>query len=284
MFSFFALTFFEVLKKGAIMSKKGSRIKISKLLILIFTIVLFVFTPGCDKDETEISAVFVCFLDHYSQEARLFSDPLADINQSVLTIEWDTVSHIFLYSEYRHTYLYFLDTLNLKEKETYSVGLTSDVGYCEGTVTFPETTSITYPEDYDTLPFGANITATWDAAQGADYYYVWYRLSPGRDTVIFQTSTSLTLSADLFDTSDAAYYRVEIDVVPFSGAIPEPGEIGNMSGSVNGFLTAKSDFAQAYVDFWVGAPVSTSSEESSYNLKRPIGKDFADAYFKALGF
>ena len=275
------------------MSEKALRIEISKLLLLILIIVLSVFNPGCDKDETDISTVFVCFLKHYSQEARLFSDPLADINQSVLTVEWDTVSHIFLYSEYRHTYLYFLDTLALEEKESYSVELTSDVGYCEGTVTFPEAASITYPEENDTLPLGVNVTSTWDAAEGADYYYVWHRLSPfdstglrGNpllDTVIFQTFNSLTLSADLFDTSDAACYRVEIEVVPFSGAIPEPGEIGNMSGSINGFLTARSDFGEN-VHFWVGEPTHIRSEEPSYNLKRPTGKDFTDAYFKALGF
>jgi hypothetical protein len=266
------------------MSENVLRIEISKLLLLILIIVLSVFTPGCDEDETVIPAVFVCILRQYSQEARLFSAPLADINQSVLTIEWDTVSHIFPYFSYMHAYLYFLDTLVLEEKEPYSVGLTSDVGFCEGTVTFPEATSITYPENYDTLQFGANITSTWSAAEGADYYYVWYRMSPGEDTVIFQTSTSLTLSADLFDPLEDDYYRVEIEVVPFSGAMPVPGEIGNMSGSVNGFLTAKRNFAEAYVDFWVGEPAQIRSEEPSYNLKRPTDKDFADAYFKALGF
>lgn len=275
------------------MSEKVLRIEISKLLLLILIIVLFVFTSGCDKEETEIPAVFVCILNQYSQEARLFSDPLADINQSVVTIEWDTVSHIFPYFVYYHTYLYFLDTLDLEEKESYSVGLTSDIGYCEGTVTFPEATSITYPEENDTLPLGVNVTSTWDAAEGADYYYVWHRLSPfdstglgGNpllDTVIFQTFNSLTLSADLFDTSDAACYRVEIEVVPCSGAIPESGEIGNMSGSVNGFLTARRYFGEN-VHFWVGEPAQIRSGEPSYNLKRPTGKDFADAYFKALGF
>jgi len=262
---------------------------INSFILCISLIFFTIFTTGCEKKGTH--AIFVVDLTNWGQSAKLVSSPIADVYQSDVIIKWDTISHVFPFKELElELNLRFQAYLDLDTLKDYTVELTSDVGYCEGTVTLPEGTSIIEPANNDTLSPEEIVTVTWSTAVGAGWYRVAYYLSTYDSTnsvlywdskTEYLTDTSLTIPAELFDIPDAVYYWVEVTVCPCSGTMPISGEIGNMSGSINGFLVARNISFDPQIEFYVGEPIVGQSQ-SIYTEKSPKENDIINDYFDAL--
>ncbi len=272
------------------MIRRNPRIVMSGIVLVAILIVFSVFTTGCTKEEEALQAIFMCWTSGDWEEAILTSDPIANIAQSDVVIEWDTLSHTFPYKDLYNGIIIFDDTIYVDSLEDFTIELTSDVGDCEGTITLPGATSIIDPDYNDTLPLGGTVTVTWHAAQDADYYGVYYDLdaydSTGSwivwnyDTVRYVTSTSHTIPGGVFDAPDAAYYSVYFEAYPFSGVMPVAGETGNMTGSVNGFLLGEGE--GDWIGFWVGEPLKKATKAIS-TPKQTTEKDRINAYLEALG-
>ena len=271
------------------MAIKKSIFAINGFILCISLIFFAILTTGCEKQGAQ--AIFVVDLTNWGQSAKLVSSPIADVYQSDVIIKWDTLSHIFPYKELElELNLRFQAYLDLDTLKDYTVELISDVGYCEGTVTMPEGISIIEPTNNDTLSPEEIVTVTWSTAGGADWYQVVYFLyaydSAGSvlywdRTAEHLTDTSLTLPAELFDIPDAVYYSVEVTVCPCSGVMPVPGETGNMSGSVNGFLVARNLILDPQIEFYVGEPI-VGQLQNIYLERNSAENDIINDYFDAL--
>ena len=256
-----------------------------KFIFLIFLILFSTFITGCEKNE-EICAIFVAILYEQEQFGVLRSDPIADPTQSEVIMKWDTLSDTSSYWYHYVDGIWFDNILNLDGMVDYTIELTSNVGDCRGTITFPDTTSIIEPMNYDTLPIRDGITISWNVAEGADYYEVKYGVviydSSGvvldfYDTVKYVTLTSLTVPLGI---EDASYYRIHFYLYPSSGSKPIPGERSNMIGSVRGFLTARVQ--RDWILFWVGEPVK-NHKENEHMMKQTTRRELLNKYLEAFG-
>lgn len=214
--------------------------------------------PGCSKKETEteyINAVFMCWISDYYQYGILCSDPIADPDGSVLTITRDTISWTFPDETIYVGYIYFNAAFNLQIATDYTLSLTSDVGDCDGNVAIPASAQITTPAPGSILPIGQNISCSWAASSGANFYWAGYYADAydingyylgyfEEDT--FVSSTTLTIPAVKFNIPNAAYYEVSLFVEPHSGSPPQPGASGNMTGSITGFANAVGEYDYTY--------------------------------------
>jgi len=271
------------------MAIKNPIFLINRFILCISLIFITIFTTGCEKKGAH--AIFVVNLTNWGQSANLVSSPVADVYQSDVVIKWDTLSHVFPYKELElELDLRFQAYLHLDSLKDYTVELISDVGYCEGTVTMPERTSIIEPTNNDTLSPEEFVTVTWSTAGGADWYQVVYFLNAYDSTnsvlywnnkTEYMESTSITIPAELFDIPDAVYYSVEVKVCPCSGTMPVSGEIGNMSGSINGFLVAVNFILDPQIEFYVGEPIVGLSQ-NIYTENSPKENDIINDYFDAL--
>lgn len=233
------------------------KILIGFLCMLCFMLFL---NSGCSKKETEteteyINALFMCWISYYSQSGILCSDPIADPDGSRVTISRDTVSSTFPYETMYVGYIYFGAEFYLEIAEEYTLSMNSNIGDCEGTATIPSPAQIMTPAAGSVLQLGQNISCSWAASSGADFYWVGYYVDAyningyylgyfEEDT--FVSNTTLTIAATKFDITNAVYYEVQLFVEPYSGSPPLPGASGNMTGSIKGFANAVGDYDYTY--------------------------------------
>jgi len=238
-------------------------------LTLILTTLLGLSIPSCTKEkivtevvhDTTTKNIAVVFLKdkRFSWEksyARLYSDPLLDSSQAVLTVNGNIFPEEVLYPGF----LYFGYSQDLPADSEYVVNLTSSLGNLTGRIEMPAPLTITSPHFYDTL--SGNITVSWNAVQNTDFYeiycYVEVEDSYGnpitsREFYDFTTQLSYNLSDTLFTGGE--YYEVTVYVYPVSGVFPSQGAIGNMTGDLTGFLNAVGE--EDYVRFYVGVPAKS---------------------------
>ncbi|MDD2890245.1 MAG: hypothetical protein PHE49_06360, partial [bacterium] len=185
-------------------------------------------------------------------------------------------------------YLMFIDTVMPTPGTSYTIEVTSDVGNSSGSAILPETTSIIAPEYGDTnLPLGQAVTCSWVASAGAQYYIVQYSGYAYTDSDYIEcptqqsypTTNGITIPASYFNVPGAICYSVYLEVIPCSGAKPQIGQTGNMTGTINGFLSAQSDYSDVY--FYVGKPSTKGIVKEKVAM--PSRKDIINTYLRDLG-
>jgi len=245
-------------------------------------------TTGNGDDTTNTSAMILGFFSAgESPEVILISDPIADTAQSQAKIN----SRVFPWEAILPGYLAFMDTMPAIPATNYIIEVTSGLDSSTGSITFPESTIITAPLEWDTLAVGQAVTCSWTAAQGAQYYDVRYYAqlydSTGNDVgylptrQAYFTTNGITIPVSYFiNIPGVTYYKVYLEVIPYSGVIPQIGQAGNMTGTIKGFLVGESDCCE--LSFYVGTPVKGTSK-GSFSDRRPSRKDRINAYLRSLG-
>uniref|UniRef100_A0A7C2K5L0 Uncharacterized protein n=1 Tax=candidate division WOR-3 bacterium TaxID=2052148 RepID=A0A7C2K5L0_UNCW3 len=239
-------------------------------------------------DTTNLGACFAAFINENYQAAFLFSDPMADLSSSDVKIRWGSNTHTFSRKGYGEgPAIQFSDTLLLSIGVTYTVSLFSNLGGCEGNCIIPDTCQITHPSDNDTLRLGWNVLVSWNRAQNANFYYIYYGFG-AYDSAgywieyisgnTFALDTTCTIPASFFNVPGAAYYQGGVYVYPYYGPIPQAGATGNMQGFVKGFLYAEGE--EGWVYFYVGTPYK---KLSVMEFPKPTKKDAHKAILSRLG-
>ncbi|MDD2891164.1 MAG: hypothetical protein PHE49_11100 [bacterium] len=266
-----------------------------KLLVVVFLAAVTVFS-GCKKstttgstDDTNTAAMILGFLSGDADtQILLISDPIADTAQSQAKIN----NRVLPWEGIAPGYLAFIDTMPTIPATNYTIKVTSNLDSSTGSITIPETTAITAPAplDGDTLPLGQAVTCSWTAAQGAQYYDVQYGAqlydSTGNDIAdlpnrqLYSTTTGITIPSYYFIVPGVAYYRVHLEVTPYSGVMPQIGQAGNMTGTIKGFLIGENRYS--YLVFYVGTPVKGKSK-GSFSDRKSSRKDRINKYLRNLG-
>ncbi|MCK4233326.1 hypothetical protein KAX75_02790 [candidate division WOR-3 bacterium] len=265
----------------------------SKLLAFITTFLiicsLLFYATSCRKTvtgtETKSSIVF-CMLANPFSLVELISDPMPDINSVNATKEWDgnsiTFPDKFIASGKVTFYEYTVNTLGT----TYTVKVTSNIGNAEGSITLPDSISITQPSYKDTVPIG-DVTMSWSSTEGADWYGLYINIHAcdsfgyqvnweNLDTLM--TTTTLFIPSSHFNVSGAVYYHVTGAIYANAGPPPIPGTSGNMTGTLKGILVGYGDIG--FIDFYVGTPTIISGYQQR---KRSIStEERMDAYLRKL--
>ncbi|MFA5033186.1 MAG: hypothetical protein WC614_09210 [bacterium] len=265
----------------------GRKLKI--LAVMFFLVGVTVFS-GCKKKTTTGSevtvnpaAVVLAFLYEDMSEVILVSNPVADTAHSQAKIN----SRVFPIEGVAPGYLMFIDTVMPVPGTSYKIEVTSDVGNSSGSAILPETTSIIAPEYGDTnLPLGQAVTCSWVASAGAQYYIVQYSGYAYTDSdyvecpskQLYPTANGITIPASYFNVPGAICYSVALEVIPCSGAKPEAGQTANMTGTINGFLSAQGYPSHVY--FYVGTPTKGIVKEK---FAMPSRKDIINTYLRDLG-
>ena len=252
--------------------------------------VLSMAITNCRRCVTEVShSILVCELGPGYSTAMLFSSPIADTAESEIIVEWHEGRSVRVFADELACpgYILFRDYYFFPPLEKYTVRLTSDVGSCSGEIVRPGMLSNLRPFLDDTLPAHRRVDCSWDAVAGAGFYFVKFRtcgydslgnlMAECEEEELFTKLTSHTIEESYFDVSGASWYRVWFHVTPYAGSFPDLGEPANMSGSVTGFLTARSEDIQTF--FFVGTPAGgIDHRRKRSDVQRPI-----NAYLKALG-
>lgn len=264
----------------------------SKLLAFITTLLiicaLLFYATSCTKTVTETetkSFIVFCMLEEFFSLVELTSDPMPDINSFNATKEWDGNSITFLERYITSGKVKLYDFTGNTLGTTYTVKVTSNLGNAEGSITLPESISITQPSYKDTVPIG-DVTMSWSST-GADWYglhfYIYACDSFGYqvnwedlDTLI--TTTTLFIPSSHFNVTGAVYYYVSGSIYANAGPPPIPGTSGNMTGTLKGFLVGFGDNESIY--FYVGTPTIISGHQQR---KRSIStEERMNAYLRKL--
>jgi hypothetical protein len=271
----------------------------SGLLFILIVSLLIPVNTGCKTktvyDTTYIydtirisqNKIFVCYLNQWDQYANLFSDPIADPNQSDVKIEWGSNTYLLPEKSIGFSSLVFDGDTLLDTLTNCNVTLTSNIGNGQGTIIVPGSTTITNPNYYDTLPLGQNINCNWTTAQGANFYWFYFYIEGYNNGIwigytwldTFITNTSFVLQSNLFNMPTATRYTVSFYINAYAGPFPQPNASGNMTGTVKGCLLGEG--YGNYVYFYVGSPPMKTDQR--HERKQPSRQDHMNAYLKQLG-
>ena len=237
-------------------------------------------------DTTTQNIVLCSLYKDDTSHVKLISNPTPDPNSVDAKKEWGGNSITFSNKRVFPGYVDLYDGRKNTPNTTYTIKVTSNIGNAQGSVVIPDSTHITQPQNYVTLPIG-DVTVSWATSHGADFYWFSaliraydnsYNVIQKEDIDTFLTTVSYDIPASHFHVSGAAFYEVDVDVFPEAGIYPTPGATGNMTGSLKGFLTAEGKGDE------VGFQVGQSSKASHYHKKREItAEERRDAYLHALG-
>lgn len=235
-------------------------------------------------DTTVKSMAFSSIRDGY-QRADVYSVPAQNPDSSAATLYWSGDSSVFSQKGVGPGDLWFSDALLLASGTTYGFSLAAPVGRCSSSVTLPGSTYFTQPGDRDTLPAHTAVTTEWAVAASAGFYHLHcdiYGLDAGGVQIYFASletftrSTSYVIPASCFSDPSPVYFDVEIEVTPMNGVYPDSDAVGNMHGSLEGYLSASG--APYWLSFYVGTP------PQGLDARQPARQsgDVFRAYWKAL--
>ncbi len=274
--------------------------KMAKTMVFLLLMVGILF--GCSKTETPTSStnaittskIAVCYVvkyfDFFYSGARLVSDPVADISTSNTTLTWGDSLNSITYQKMQiqggiefefDTTHNFLDT-------TLTLKVISDVGNCQGSIQIPESTYLYTPSFGAILPIDS-VICTWAKAARADWYWVQYEayafdsldnyLGYLENEITVATDTTISLPNTFFDYTGADYYHVYLYIYPLHGPEVQAGAIGNMTGTIKGFLNSEGQMGYTY--FYVGSPLK-GVKTSMIEHKTPSPKERIDKYLQMI--
>lgn len=141
---------------------------------------------------------------------------------------------------------YYGRLLDIAVGDTLEYSVDSEFGFSDGNIIIPDTVAIIRPAEDDTLLFGADFTATWRRAGGADGYYVYLENQLGFVAAVTETyfDTTVILSGGNFIESGIDIFWVEV----LNGSIIE---VTRPDGRrvPQGVVGAAGKFRNVYVDF-----------------------------------
>lgn len=272
---------------------------VNKAAVLLLMAGLFI---GCSKTETPVSTtttvtaskIAVCYVANFYgifySGARLVSDPVADINNSNTILTWgDTLNSItYQKNQIQGGIEFGFDTTHNYLDTTLTMQVVSNVGICQGSIQIPESTFLYTPSYWDTLPIGS-VTCYWARAARADWYWVsywaqafdtsWNYLGYNENIISVATDTTITIPGSFFNVSNANFYYVTFEVYPLCGPLVQAGAIGNMTGTIKGFLNAEGWYG--YTCFYAGTPTK-GVKNSKREYKAPSPKVRMDKYLQMI--
>ena len=197
-----------------------------------FLFVISIFTLlGC----TQKSTIFVSgTLNQWNHvNILLYSTPMVsnvsgDVNGNPLDVEYDGWE------------IHLTSDLPISSGGTYNISISTDKGDGQVTVIVPSGFDITSPVHDTTLPPNTDVVLSWTSSVNADWYrvYIHHTSNNIEDTIyILQDTNSLTLPGSMFpDTND----WITIYIYAENGPCQTPGEAGNLTGDIQGFINAEN--------------------------------------------
>ncbi len=244
--------------------KKGGSMK-----YLFLTLTTLVLLAGCVSNESGFPHAAYVGLYTSIHENPTKAPVQVKTSVGVETVDWDgfdmvpialigsdTMPLNFNHSYPPYEFHYYKDSTNYHLRDTVKIKIVYNDGSITGALTIPDTFKITTPiSDTGVISKNASYTVAWNAANGADYYWLGFHLTYeyydtlGYHGVQIDTSfptkgTSYTFPSDyLFpqnvDSVDWAYGS--FSVTACSGPMMWPGEmINNMDGTGKGYYTAET--------------------------------------------
>jgi hypothetical protein len=225
-------------------------------------VALMIFLAACNKNPTstvnplkeDTAAVFICWIKIFQAtpsfcEAELLSDPVADDRLCMMEMDWGN-HHSYWYhfsSPYSVKFYWTPDTSYHGFGDTVvNIKMTSNMGFVSGSIKIPGGNAINYPGVDDTISLDDSIPVIWSSSRNAE----WYRArieAWGYDTIahgtvsVFQSEhvckdTIWWLPARYFSTINIPVHSCVLSLGTYTGPEPVPGALGNMQGSIKGFL------------------------------------------------
>jgi hypothetical protein len=263
--------------------------------ILGFLVLSFI---GCTKDNPMIETktvyvnqpkIFLCWVGSSTSNAKIYSDPVADVGQSTVTMSWATNSVVFDRGVYEPGYIEFWRLNNDRFGDTLiTIVMTSNVGNCSGTVKVPSPTNFIFPNNNDTLPLGS-VNCKWLTAANAEWYDLSY-FTCGYDTIndrwlnkgwidTFVVSDSLIIPASFFDLPNVGFYDIAMLFQPYSGPKPQAGTVGNMAGDMKGFLVGQGE--GWWIHFYIGS--AKGIKPTRMPIPKRVVSKYNKRYFEKIG-
>ncbi len=265
-----------------------------KLVLLSMIAMLAFLAPltGCDDDDDDVAAptvqpyvMGIAFGDDMSGPKAVDEDqpeayvnvaypptvPAVSINGSELGMEME----MSIYGGGFGFYGYYAP--DAENYANLSIDLGAGHALSEASVEIPDTCSLTSPEFVE-MDWGDDITVTWNAAEAADGYLVYYDFDVDiRDAdtgeysyfdyngSVFIEGTSISFAgADIFPagftTEDVNWFDGDVDITPVSGPI-SAGDALNVTGSCTGMFLGFGTETWVDVDLASAEPLVEKSDD-----------------------
>lgn len=141
---------------------------------------------------------------------------------------------------------YYSLPLEIEIGDTLEYWVSSEFGSIYGDLVIPDTAQIILPLEGDTLLFGADFSASWQRALGADGYYSYLENQAGFVAEVVETyfDTTAILPGEYFFESGFDIFWLEVLSGDFARGVMPDGRV-----SPRGVVGSSAGFREVYIDF-----------------------------------
>lgn len=216
---------------------------------------------GCSKKTVTNVHHHAIFAEIYSNQAEveILSEPSLDPASANAWVFYENVQVTLQHKDARPGKLVIMDNWpGIASGIRCSLEVSTQLGASRGAAVVPRPVDFYRPSSNDTLPW-ADISFAWSLSPGAWYLldvdYAAYDANRTwlgyADTQVVMADTSAVIPlAFIQKYPGATILYASAEVYPYTG--PRPGEAGNLSGDIRGYLLGSGYWDNIY--FYVGSP------------------------------